>query len=208
MSGNVVDATVEAEKFIENFGEMGYTEEEIKELIGGNNIDESGSFEDIGSAKRGSNEKSVRRPSGYGLDSEQTIGGINVFENENRRKTSRIGRGIQSEISTDINSGGMVQGIDNEDYSIPSQNSAEDLLYRYESGEITRQEYLDMVKKEKPLNPKEIANLTEEDANTTPHHERKKGKSDGDKTSRFHGSLLGSDIFDNTFNKTGDGSMS
>lgn len=86
-----------------------------------------------------------------------------------------------------------------DDYSIPTNISAESLLEQYENGEITRQEYLDMVKKQKPQNPIEIANLTEEDANTTPHLERKKGKSDGDKTSKFHGSLLGSDIFDNTF---------
>ncbi len=86
-----------------------------------------------------------------------------------------------------------------DDYSIPVDNSAESLLEQYENGEITRQEYLDMVKKQKPLNPAEIANLTEEDANTTPHHSRKKGESDGDKESKFYGSLLESDIFDERF---------
>lgn len=86
-----------------------------------------------------------------------------------------------------------------DDYSIPANISAESLLEQYENGEITRQEYLDMVKKQKPLNPAEIANLTEEDANTTPHHSRKKGESDGDKESKFYGSLLESDIFDERF---------
>lgn len=84
-------------------------------------------------------------------------------------------------------------------YSFTMQMNAESMLEMYESGEITRQEYLDMVKKQKPLNPVEIANLTEEDADTTPHHSRRKGKSDGDKTSKFYGSLLESDIFDDTF---------
>lgn len=83
--------------------------------------------------------------------------------------------------------------------SLSSVTSDESLLESYENGDITREEYLSALKKQKTLNPVEIANLTEEDASTTPHHQRKRGKSDGDGTSKFYGSLLESSIFDDTF---------
>lgn len=84
-------------------------------------------------------------------------------------------------------------------YSAPNAHSPEILLERYESGEITRAEYLNALRGEKTLNPVEIADLTEEDANTTPPIARRQGESDGDKESKFYGSLLESDIFDQRF---------
>ncbi len=86
-----------------------------------------------------------------------------------------------------------------EDYSIPATSTPEELLEAYENGEISRQEYLDALKKEKTLNLKEIADLTEEDANTTPKLKKKTGVSDGDKVSKFYDSVLESDIFDLNF---------
>ncbi len=84
-------------------------------------------------------------------------------------------------------------------HSLSAVTSAESLLESYENGDITREEYLAALNKQKTLNPVEISNLTEEDASTTPHHQRKRGKSDGDGTSKFYGSLLESSIFDDTF---------
>lgn len=84
-------------------------------------------------------------------------------------------------------------------HSLSLASSPEILLERYENGEITRQEYLDMLKKEKPLNPVEIANLKEEDANTTPPLKKFKGENIGDKESNTYQSLLDSDIFDDRF---------
>lgn len=88
---------------------------------------------------------------------------------------------------------------DSDFYSIPSTTSAESLLERYENGDITRQEYLDMLKGKKTLNPVEIANLKEEDANTTPPLQRKKGEAKGDKQSKFYGSIQGSELFGEEF---------
>ena len=62
-----------------------------------------------------------------------------------------------------------------EDYSIPAISNSEELLEAYENGEISRKEYLDAIKKEKTLSPKEIADLTEEDANTTPKLKKQEG---------------------------------
>ncbi len=84
-------------------------------------------------------------------------------------------------------------------YSFTEYTSAESLLEQYENGKITRQEYLDMIKKEKPLNPVEIANLKEEDANTTPTLKKRNGTNVGDKQSETYESLLGSSIFDERF---------
>ena len=66
-----------------------------------------------------------------------------------------------------------------EDYSIPATTNPEELLEAYENGEISRRDYLNALTKEKNLNPKEIADLTEEDANTTPKLKKQEGKSDG-----------------------------
>ena len=67
-----------------------------------------------------------------------------------------------------------------EDYPIPATSNPEELLEAYENGEISRQEYLNALTKEKNLNPKEIADLTEEDANTTPKFKKKQGELDGE----------------------------
>ena len=90
---------------------------------------------------------------------------------------------------------------DGDIYSIPSTTNAESLLESYENGEISRQEYLNALRKEKTLNPLEIANLSERDADTTPEHAKKKGESKGNGESNTYNSLLESDIFDDTFKK-------
>lgn len=84
-------------------------------------------------------------------------------------------------------------------YSIPATSNPEELLEAYENGDISRQEYLDTIKKKKTLNPKEITDLTKEDANTTPKLKKKEGVSTGNKTSKFYGSVLASSIFDPKF---------
>ena len=86
-----------------------------------------------------------------------------------------------------------------EEYSVPTLTNFEELLEKYENGEISRTEYLDALRKDKTLNPAEIANLTEEDANTTPKLNKKAGKNNGDGKSKFYESLMGSDIFDQRF---------
>lgn len=120
--------------------------------------------------------------------------------NGNRNSRPTRGKGLQSDTAGSnehLRRGD--RGKSDVDYSIPLQISAENLLESYENGEITRQEYLDMIKKEKQYNPVEIANMTEDDADTLPHRTRRKGESDGDETSKFYGSLLESSIFDDQF---------
>ena len=63
---------------------------------------------------------------------------------------------------------------------------------------MPQDEYSIAVEKE---NPKTIADLTEADASTTPPLERKKGIARGNRQSKTYESLLGSDIFDETFKK-------
>ena len=84
-------------------------------------------------------------------------------------------------------------------YSIPATSTPTELLEAYENGDITREEYLEALSKEKPLNPKEIAYLTKEDANTTPKLKKKDGVSTGNKESKFYGSVLESSIFNDDF---------
>lgn len=84
-------------------------------------------------------------------------------------------------------------------YSIPATSTPTELLDAYENGDITREEYLEALSKEKPLNPKEIADLTEEDANTTPKLKKQDGVSTGNKESKFYGSVLESSIFNDDF---------
>lgn len=86
-----------------------------------------------------------------------------------------------------------------EEYSVPNLTNVEELLEKYENGEISRTEYLDALRKEKTLTPAEIANLTEEDANTTPKLNKKAGKNNEDGKSKFYESLMDSDIFDQRF---------
>ncbi len=64
------------------------------------------------------------------------------------------------------------------DYSIPNQSITE-MLDRYDKGEITREELIEGISRKKTLNPVEIANSTEEDANTTPPLKRNQGEADG-----------------------------
>lgn len=84
-------------------------------------------------------------------------------------------------------------------YSIPASSTPTELLDAYENGDITREEYLEALSKEKTLNPKEIADLTEEDANTTPKLKKKDGVSTDNKESKFYGSVLESSIFNDDF---------
>ncbi|MBO5321703.1 MAG: hypothetical protein J6B22_03740 [Clostridia bacterium] len=84
-------------------------------------------------------------------------------------------------------------------FSIPNVLSSEEMLEAYEKGEISRQDYLNSLSNNKTLNPVEISDLTKEDANTTPKLKRKTGVSDGNKVSKFYGSVLESKIFDLEF---------
>ncbi len=90
-------------------------------------------------------------------------------------------------------------GRGNVKYSLSSADHAT-LLDRYENGEITRAEYLEAIKPKKGVNPVEIVNLTEEDADTTPTLPQPKGKGgqSGD------GSLIGFIIIGK---QSGDGSL-
>jgi hypothetical protein len=88
---------------------------------------------------------------------------------------------------------------DTDSYSIPATSTPTELLDAYENGDITREEYLEALSKEKILNPKEIADLTEEDANTTPKLKKKDGVSTDNKESKFYGSVLESGIFNDDF---------
>ena len=56
-----------------------------------------------------------------------------------------------------------------------------------------------MLSRTKPPNPVEIANMKEEEANTTPKLKRRRGENKWDKESKFYKSLMGSSIFDDTF---------
>lgn len=63
---------------------------------------------------------------------------------------------------------------ENKRYSITPEIQL-DVFEKYKSGEITEDEYRQIISNEKVLNPVEIANLTENDANTTPKLEKQKG---------------------------------
>ena len=84
-------------------------------------------------------------------------------------------------------------------YSLPQTTDADSLLEQYESGEITREEYLERIKGERTLNPVEIGRMTKEDASTTPPMSRKQGENEGDSESKTYQSLQKSDIFDDEF---------
>lgn len=84
-------------------------------------------------------------------------------------------------------------------YSLPQTTDADSLLEQYESGEITREEYLEQLKGERTLNPVEIGRMTKEDASTTPPMSRKQGENEGDSESKTYQSLQKSDIFDEEF---------
>jgi hypothetical protein len=82
-------------------------------------------------------------------------------------------------------------------YSLPETEIDHDILLRqFENKEITREEYLDAIngKKNKLMNPVEIANLTEEDADTTPDLPAPKMVGEGDGESKLYDSLLESQI--------------
>lgn len=122
LSGNVVDITIEAEKYIENFKEMGYTEEEIEELLGGMNNDESGSLGDIKKTNISISENGLRGRMDIGISAH----GKNSITRENGKTSGKLGGRIQTTISERSDIRGLVRGIeeintqDSEDYSIPS----------------------------------------------------------------------------------------
>lgn len=80
------------------------------------------------------------------------------------------------------------------EYSLPDRDSAEALLDRLQNGEITKDEYLDIVSKTKQENPVTIAQMKKEEANTTPELREPKRVGTGDKESKLYGSLLESQI--------------
>lgn len=85
---------------------------------------------------------------------------------------------------------------ENEDirYSLPREQ-AEDLLERFQNGEITKQQYLDAISGNKELNPVQIAQLPKDAANTTPDNFSKPRRvGTGNKESKLYGSLLESEI--------------
>ncbi len=69
-------------------------------------------------------------------------------------------------------------------------SSQKTVLTRLKNGEISVEEAESLLSKEKLHNPVEIANLTYEDAKTTPHHNRRTGDGHGDKQSKFYGSAM------------------
>ena len=85
-------------------------------------------------------------------------------------------------------------------YSIPTE--VKDLLSQYDSGEISREEFLERIsegKGKKTLNPKDIADLDPEVVSTTPPLKRKIGVAPGDEKSNTYDSVLESSIFDDEF---------
>lgn len=72
-------------------------------------------------------------------------------------------------------------------------------LERYENGEISREEYLDGMRKKQFENPATIASLKPEHMKTTPNLTKKRGEAKGESESRFYGSLQKSSIFDEKF---------
>lgn len=86
----------------------------------------------------------------------------------------------------------------NERYSLPTKN-VEDLVSKFEKGEIGRQELIDSLSGKKSESLSDIANLTEQDASTTPPLSKKKGNAQGDSESKTYESLQKSKIFDDKF---------
>ena len=86
----------------------------------------------------------------------------------------------------------------NERYSLPTKN-VEDLVSKFEKGEIGRQEFIDSLSGKKSESLSDIANLTEQDASTTPPLSKKKGNAKGDSESKTYESLQKSKIFDDKF---------
>lgn len=86
----------------------------------------------------------------------------------------------------------------NERYSLPTKN-VEDLVSKFENGEIGRQELIDSLSGKKSESLSDIANLTEQDASTTPPLSKKKGNAQGDSESKTYESLQKSKIFDDKF---------
>lgn len=130
-----------------------------------------------------------KRPNPFDVELDEFIRNHPDFFRNNRESYEDYKRRIAQENKTEADF-----------YSIPSVMSAEDLLKRYENGEITRAEYLNLISRKKTLNPAEIANLSETEADTTAtKRSRKQGESEGDGDSKFYGSLMESDIFDRRF---------
>lgn len=88
-----------------------------------------------------------------------------------------------------------------EKHSLPLEDPGT-LLDMYEHKQITREEYLNRLnqsRNRKAETPLDIAQMTEEDANTTPTLKRKQGEAKGNSESKTYSSLQNSDIFDNVF---------
>ncbi len=106
----------------------------------------------------------------------------------NKRKTrSNYSRSIKKSAETD------------ESFSISEKTDIDSVLEGVSRGEISTQEAKALLSRRKTLNPAEIANMKEEDANTTPKLKRRQGENKGDRDSKFYKSLMGSSIFDDTF---------
>lgn len=81
----------------------------------------------------------------------------------------------------------------------PQNDKIDDVVGRYENGEITIDELKRLLKKPEADNPVSIANLKPEDMNTTPSVNKKTTGQVGDGDSKFAESLQKSKIFDENF---------
>ncbi len=184
-SGMVVDVIAETQKFIENFTEMGYTEEEIINFFRGEGNDISGNNRSFEGRNQDFERESERRhgKSHFDLSRDRNDSSDRRFEKQSKSDK----RGIQNSIHERSDTGGFVRGIkdynsqDSEDYSIPSSTiDRKSILTDLANGEITVEEAEKLLGSKKILNPAEIANLGEKDADTTAlEHKRKKGESNG-----------------------------
>ena len=146
--GNVIDLNTETDKFIENFQRMGYTEEEIKSVVGGIKYDQSRS--DSADAERFERELVHLRPrrNNIGKSNVRNIG----IDRTSQEKSEDIERGVHSEVS---DSGGRRIGSDLR-FSVETENDADTqstdftakfktLMQSFQNGEISGDEYAEEI---------------------------------------------------------------
>ena len=138
-NGLVIDINDETTKFVENFTEMGYTEEEILNFFKGEQNDISSSnrnFEGRDSDIEGKSERGYGK-SYIGSSIGRTGPSDGRIEGKSATDRPRISSGVHERSDT----GRLVRGIgelnsqDSEDYSIPALTNPEELLEAYENGE-------------------------------------------------------------------------
>ena len=151
--GNIVDRKVETETFIDNMKQIGYTEEEIRDLLGGNDNDQSGSIGDI-------EEGMGRDGDDYGLGRRiisSSVDGNISYQGEGEGRPNVLGQGISSEISNKGQSRIFLDKVkaelNNSAFSMPekirrsvpidtSYMSFETLTEKYNQGKISQEDYM------------------------------------------------------------------